>query len=78
MMDEDNGPMLFSALPYSPHELEEARHPYDLPAVHHTFVRCAMEQMGVAGDNSWGALTHEEYLLKCDKKLEFTFSFKGI
>ena len=78
MMDEDNGPMLFSALPYSPHELEEARHPFDLPAVHHTFVRCAKEQMGVAGDNSWGALTHEEYLLKCDQKMEFSFSFKGI
>lgn len=77
-MDEGSGPMLFSALPYSPHELEEARHPFDLPAVHHTFARCAMEQMGVAGDNSWGALPHEEYLLKCDKKMEFTFSFKGI
>ena len=77
-MDEESGPMLFSALPYSPHELEEARHPFDLPNVHHTFVRCAMEQMGVAGDNSWGALTHDEYLLQCDEKMEFSFSFKGI
>jgi beta-galactosidase len=34
--------------------------------------------MGIAGDNSWGALTHEEYLLPHDEKLNFSFSFKGI
>jgi beta-galactosidase len=34
--------------------------------------------MGVAGDDSWQARIHDEYLLPVDKKLEFTFLFKGI
>lgn len=70
--------MEFSALPYTPHELENAMHPYELPQVHYTVVRVSKQQMGVAGDDSWGAQTHPEYLLKADEKMEFTFTFKGI
>ena len=77
-MDEHNGPMMFSALPYTPHEMENAMHPYELPEVHYTVVRVAKNQMGVGGDDSWGARTHEEYLLKTDKKMEFSFVFKGL
>ena len=77
-MDEHNGPMMFSALPYTPHEMENAMHPYELPEVHYTVVRAAKGQMGIGGDDSWGARTHEEYLLKTDKKMEFSFVFKGI
>ena len=77
-MDENNGPMMFSALPYTPHEMENAMHPYELPEVHYTVVRVAKEQMGVGGDDSWGARTHEEYLLKTDKKMEFSFVFRGL
>ena len=68
----------FSALPYTPHELENAAHHYELPPVHYTVVRIAKQQMGVAGDDSWGSHTHPEYLIDVSKKLEFTFCFKGI
>ena len=77
-MDENNGPMMFSALPYTPHEMENAMHPYELPEVHYTVVRVAKDQMGIGGDDSWGARTHEEYLLETDKKMEFSFVFKGL
>lgn len=77
-MDETSGPMMFSALPYTPHELEAAGHPYDLPRIHHTVVRAAMGQMGVGGDDSWGSFTHPEYLLNADGKMEFSFCFRGI
>ena len=70
--------MEFSALPYTPHELENAMHPYELPQVHYTVVRVAKQQMGVGGDDSWGAQTHPEYLIPVDQKLEFTFTFRGI
>lgn len=70
--------MSFSALPYTPHEMENAKHAYELPPVHHTVIRVAKAQMGVAGDNSWGARTHEEFLLPVNEKLEFEFSFRGI
>ena len=35
-MTEETGPMVFSALPYTPHEIENAMHPYELPPVHYT------------------------------------------
>ncbi len=68
----------FSALPYTPHEIENASHSYELPQIHYTVVRVAEAQMGVAGDDSWGALTHPEYLLDVSKKKVFKFCFKGI
>lgn len=68
----------FSALPYTPHELENAAHVYELQQVHHTIVRVALAQMGVGGDDSWGSLVHPEYHIDVTKPLEFTFRFKGI
>lgn len=70
--------MEFSALPYTPHEMENARHDFELPPVHYTVVRVSKQQMGVGGDNSWGAKTHKEYLIDTEKEMKFTFGFKGI
>lgn len=68
----------FSALPYTPHEIENAKHAYELPPVHYTVVRVAGGQMGVGGDDSWGAPVHPEYHLKADGKMSFSFTFRGI
>lgn len=70
--------MSFSALPWTPHEIENATHPMELPPIHYTVLRVALAQMGVGGDDSWGARVHDEYLIPLDKRLEFTFCFKGI
>ena len=70
--------MSFSALPYTPHEIENAGHDYELPPVHYTVVRAALMQMGVGGDDSWGAKTHPEYLIDVSKDMEFKFRFRGI
>lgn len=70
--------MSFSALPYTPHELENAAHAFELPEAHYTVIRAAKQQMGVGGDDSWGARTHPEYLLDAGKRLVFEFSFQGI
>lgn len=70
--------MEFSALPYTPHEIENARHPFELPQVHYTVVRVSKQQMGIGGDDSWGAKTHREFLLDIGKEMVFTFGFKGI
>jgi len=77
-MTKENGPMCFSALPYTPHELENAMHEYELPEVHYTVIRAAKEQMGIGGDDSWGAKTHPEYLIDVSEKKVFSFVFKGI
>ncbi len=70
--------MNFSALPYTPHELENAMHPNELPQIHYTVIRASLKQMGVAGDDAWGARTHDEYLLDISSSLEFECSFRGI
>ncbi len=70
--------MNFSAIPYLPDELEVADHAYELPRVTKTVVRCSKQQMGIAGDDTWGAKTHPEFLLPKDEKLTFVMSFKGI
>lgn len=69
--------MEWSALPWTPHEIDCAQHPYELPPVHYTVVRCIHKQMGVGGDDSWGSRPHPEYWLETQKPLEFTFSFRG-
>lgn len=70
--------MHFSALPYTPHEIENAMHSYELPPVHYTVIRAALGQMGVGGDDSWFAKVHDEYLLDVSKEMKFTFYMKGI
>ncbi len=68
----------FSALPWTPHEIENAAHGYELPPVCYTVLKMSARQMGIAGDDSWGARTHPEYLLDVSKPLCFEFSMKGI
>lgn len=71
-------PMNFSALPYTPEQLEEARHPYELPRPYFTVIRISQKQEGVGGDNSWGAQTHPQFQIPADQKMYFVFSFQGI
>ena len=68
----------FSALPWTPHEIENAAHADELPPVNYTVLKMSARQMGVGGDDSWGARTHPEYLLDVSKPVSFLFSFKGI
>ena len=67
-----------SALPYTPGELEEARHDFELPPVTKTVLRISLAQTGIGGDDSWGAPTLDEYLLKGDGTLKFSYVIKGI
>ena len=67
-----------NVLPWTPHELENAYHADELPPVNYTIARVALAQMGVGGDDSWGAKTHPEYLLPADKPLHLSFTFRGI
>jgi len=68
----------FSALPWTPHEIENAAHGYELPPVAYTVLKMSLQQMGVGGDDSWGARTHPEYLIDVSGPLSFEFSFRGI
>ena len=75
-MEPDCG-LGFSALLYSPHELDTADHPQELPDPYHTYVRVGM-QMGIGGDDTWGAPVHPEYLLDNSKEMKIRFRVRGI
>jgi len=74
----NEAPFELGVLPYTAHEMENARHPNELPPVYQTVLRIASQQMGVGGDNSWGARTHDEYLLDVSQPLQLSFTFCGI
>lgn len=59
--------------PYTAFELEHADHAFELPDVHYTVVTVAGKQMGVGGDDSWGAPVHEEYQIPADQEMAFEF-----
>ena len=70
--------LMVSALPFRPSEIENADHYFDLPEIHYTYVRVGLAQMGVGGDDSWGARVHPQYMIDNKKALKLEFSFKGV
>ena len=71
MTDEDGAGLLavgmpllnVSAWPYSMEDLEKATHINELPHRDFVTVNLDYKQMGVGGDDSWGARPHPEYTL---------------
>ncbi len=76
-VDSEDG-MEFSALPWTPFEIENADHHHELPPTRHTVLRPALMRRGVAGDDSWGARTHPEFMIPTDSPLRFRFAFTGV
>ncbi len=70
LLDKDNHGLrittstIFEAsfLPYSSHEIEEAKHFEDLKQHNFNSIRILHGQSGIAGDDTWGAPIHEQYL----------------
>ncbi|MBP3953050.1 glycoside hydrolase family 2 TIM barrel-domain containing protein [Bacillus suaedae] len=71
-------PVECTVSPYTAFELENANHHYELPNVHYTVLTIAGKQMGVGGDDSWGAPVHDEHLIKADGMIEFKFRISRI
>ncbi|ASA24240.1 glycoside hydrolase family 2 TIM barrel-domain containing protein [Paenibacillus donghaensis] len=65
-----------NVLPYTPFELEEYTHPHLLPESAHTSVRINAAQMGVGGNDSWGALTLPEYTLYANRVYQLAFTLQ--
>ncbi len=64
-----------SAWPYTQLQLENANHPYEINYSNGITVNIDYKQMGVGGDNSWGAKTHEKYTLPA-KEYEYKFRLR--
>jgi beta-galactosidase len=68
----------FSVLPWSREELEKARHFYELGRETKSVLRLGLIQMGVGGDNSWGARTLSDFMPSAenDFRWKVDISFK--
>ncbi|WP_409300912.1 glycoside hydrolase family 2 TIM barrel-domain containing protein [Peribacillus sp. SCS-155] len=71
-----NKPIECSLSPYTALELENAQHAFELPNRHYTVITIAGRQMGVGGDDSWGAPVHDEYLIHANENMEFDFKIQ--
>lgn len=56
---------------HTSHELENANHHYELQGGHTTNLNINLAQIGVGGDDSWGARLHQEYILSSDRDLNY-------
>jgi len=62
-----------NALRYTPWELESKRHPFELNPSENIILRLNYHQMGVGGDDSWGARPHPEFTLYPDTFYTYRF-----
>jgi len=65
-------PFAFSALPYTPQQLEQAAHREELPGSVRTVVTLCGAMRGVGGIDSWGADVEEACRVKADRDMEFS------
>lgn len=75
-LDAVDMPITCNASPHTALEIEQANHAYELPPVHYTVLTVSGKQMGVGGDDSWGAPVHPEHTLTSDGDHSFTFTIK--
>ncbi|MCX8159688.1 MAG: DUF4981 domain-containing protein [Candidatus Saccharicenans sp.] len=71
----------FTAIPYTPEDLTQSRrgekHFVDVPRRSHLYVTIDQAQMGVGGDDSWGAKPHPQYLIK-PRAYSWSFSLQPV
>jgi len=63
----------FNIQPYTIEELSSKKHPYELLRSEYRTVHIDYGQMGLAGENSWGARPWPQHQLAADRSWEFAF-----
>jgi len=68
----------FNVSPYTLDELESRKHPWELKPCDGWVIYLDYGQMGLAGENSWGARPWPEYQLRADREYAYSFILKPI
>ncbi|MFJ8748970.1 glycoside hydrolase family 2 TIM barrel-domain containing protein [Streptomyces sp. NPDC102441] len=69
----------FNASHFTPEDLSAGvRHDYQLTPREEVVLRLNHRQMGVGGDDSWGAPTHDEYKLFADQDYSYTYRLRPL
>jgi len=75
---KNENPFEMSVLPYNAYELDNAMHREELPEPSYTWVRIAAKQMGVGGDDSWGAPVHQEFKISAEEAIALEFTINSL
>lgn len=67
-------PICFSAWPYTQEDLEAAAHDVELPRREAITLNIDLQQMGLGGDNCWGARPHPTYTLYPNRGYVYRFT----
>jgi len=59
-------------------QIENARHQYELQESDATWIKVLAAQMGVGGDDSWGAPVHDEFLLSSADSYQLSFMIEPL
>ncbi len=68
----------FNALHFTPEELESRAHSFELTEAPSIVLRVNDRQMGLGGDDSWGAWPHDPYLILPDRTYQVTFRLRPL
>jgi beta-galactosidase len=71
-------PIEFNALEYTPEQLTNSLHSYLLPESDSVIWRLNYKQMGLGGDNSWGAKLLDKYQIQANQTYSYTYTLKPI
>ena len=66
----------FNALEYTPEQLSNYLHSYLLPKSNQITLRVNHKQMGLGGDNSWGAMPLSQYQIPANQTYTYTYTMK--
>ena len=72
-LERKGEPFAFSALPYTPQQLEQAAHIEELPVPVRTVVTLCGTMRGVGGIDSWGSDVEEPFRISAEEDMEFSF-----
>ncbi|UJF36053.1 glycoside hydrolase family 2 TIM barrel-domain containing protein [Paenibacillus hexagrammi] len=67
-----------SALHYTPNDLDGPQHPYQVTHRDDITLRLNYKQMGVGGDDSWGAKPHAPYMLLANRDYSYSYTLRPI
>ena len=76
-LEKLNAPFHFSAIPYTPHQLESAFHREELPLPTRTVVTVSGKMRGVGGIDTWGSDVEPAYHVHSDQDISFSFRIRG-
>jgi beta-galactosidase len=68
--------LAINALHHSAEDLDQAGHHHQMPARPEVYLNLDLKQMGLGGDDSWGALPHPEFRLPASSPYSYRFRLR--